>query len=248
MGNLYYSHGVLIAPVALFLTWRRLLNQPGNFALRVNSSAWSVGVLAGSLGLYLFLLNGKAYYLAAFATIGMLASVVWMLGGLRLLRLLAFPIGYLTLMVPLPFIERITLPLALFTGVCSGALVKFLGLDITITGNAIALPNANLVVGAQCSGVNSMITLLALTTLCAYILQGPLWGRLLLVALSIPLAVLGNILRVSNLLFVARYYGAEAAFRYYHDYSGIVFFVVVLVLLVPLTRAVRCHTFRWEVL
>lgn len=248
MANDYYSHGVLIAPVALYLAWRSVRNQPALHESRPSAAPWGVGFLAASLGVYLLLLNGKAYYLAAFAMIAVLAGLVWTFGGLRLLRTLAFPIGYLALMVPLPFIERITLPLALFTGVCSSALVKFLGLDITVTGNAITLPNANLVVGAQCSGVNSMMALLALTSLCAYVLRGPLWGRLLLVALSIPLAMLGNILRVSNLLFVARYYGAEAAFRFYHDYSGIVFFVVVLALLIPLSHAVRCRTFRWEVL
>ena len=93
-----------------------------------------------------------------------------------------------------------------------------------------------------------MIALTALTALVAYVLNGPLWGRIALVMLAVPIAMFGNILRVSNLLFVARYYGADAAFRFYHDYSGIVFFVIVLVLMVPLTRLLRCKSLRLEVL
>jgi exosortase/archaeosortase family protein len=77
---------------------------------------------------------------------------------------------------------------------------------------------------------------------------GPLWGRLALVALAIPIAVVGNIVRVANLLFVARYYGAEAAFLFYHDYSGIVFFVLVLLLLIPLTRLLHCNMLRLDVI
>ena len=84
--------------------------------------------------------------------------------------------------------------------------------------------------------------------LAAYLLVGPLWGRITLVALAVPIAVLGNILRVANLLFVARYLGAEAAFRFYHDYSGIVFFALVLLLLMPLTRLLQCRTLRLDVL
>ena len=77
----------------------------------------------------------------------MLAGLIWAIGGTAVVRKLAFPIGYLTLMVPLPFVDRVTLPLALFTGYCSGSIVRFLGMDITIMGNSISLPNADLVVG-----------------------------------------------------------------------------------------------------
>ncbi|MDQ3248857.1 MAG: exosortase/archaeosortase family protein [Chloroflexota bacterium] len=248
MGNSYYSHGILIGPVALYLGWQRFQldkTWPGWMA---KGDSRGLLLLAISLGLYLYFVYNKAYYLAAFAMIGLLLGLIWVFGGLAVVRKLAFPLGYLLLMVPLPFIERSTLPLALFTGVCSGALVQFLGLDITVVGNAITLPNANLVVGAQCSGVNSIIALTSLNTLAAYLLLGPLWGRLALVALAIPIAVAGNIVRVANLLFVARYYGAEAAFLFYHDYSGIVFFVLVLLLLIPLTRLLRCDTLRLDVI
>ena len=194
------------------------------------------------------MLQQRAYYLAAFAMIGMLAGLVWALAGATVLRKLAFPIGYLALMVPLPMLDRVTLPLALFTGYCSGSLVQFLGLDIAINGNAISLPNADLVIGAQCSGVNSLSTLLALLVLVAYLLEGPPWSRVLLVLLAIPLALLGNILRVATLLFVARAWGADAAFTFYHDYSGIVFFVAVLLLLYPLARLLRCDELRPHVI
>jgi exosortase len=248
MANDYYSHGVLIAPVALYLAWRRLRNgKPGQWRADLDDNRGLV-LLAASLGLYLAFLNNKAYYLAAFALIGLLAGVVWILGAAHTVRKLAFPLGYLALMVPLPFVDRATLPLALFTGVCSTVLVKFLGVNVTILGNAITLPNADLIIGAQCSGINSIMALTALNALAAYIVAGPWWGRVTLVLLAVPVAMLGNILRIASLLFVARAYGAQAAFSYYHSYSGVVFFVLALAMLIPLMRLLRCRTLRLDVL
>ena len=84
--------------------------------------------------------------------------------------------------------------------------------------------------------------------LAAYLLDGPLWGRLALIGLAVPLAMLGNILRVASLLFVARIYSVEAAFLFYHDYSGLVFFVLILLLMAPLTRLLQARTLRLDVI
>lgn len=248
LSNEYYSHGLLIVPVALFLAFRRVRNDPKLRSALAHRNGAGLILLGGTLAFYLYALQQRAYYLAAFAIIGMIAGLVWTLAGPTPLRRLAFPIGYLILMVPLPVLDRITLPLALFTGYCSGALVQLLGLDVTITGNAVTLPNANLVIGAQCSGVNSLISLVALLMLVAYLLEGSIVARILLVALALPLALLANILRVAALLFVARVWGAEAGFTFYHDYSGIFFFLAALALTPPLTRALRFGSLRPEVI
>lgn len=248
LGNEYYGHGLLILPVALFLAIQRLRLDKTKLPLEPQGHQFGILLLGMALLAFLWFLNDKAYYLAAFAMILMAGGTLWALGGTGLLRKLLFPLAYLALMVPLPFVDRITLPLALFTGVCAGGLVRLLGLEITIVGNAVSLPNADLVIGAQCSGINSLIALTALTTLAAYVLNGPIWGRLLLVLLSIPLAMLGNILRVTSLLFVARAMGAQAAFVFYHDYSGLLFFLLIFLLMIPLTRMLQARTIRLDVI
>ncbi len=248
MGNEYYAHGVLIPFVSTFLIVQRIRND--------KRFAWTPGegtgpallLTAAAVAAYLWFVHQRAFYLASFALIALLAGLLWLMGGTKALRALLFPIAYLAFMVPLPLIDRITLPLALFTGVCSGGLARFLGLDVTITGNAVTLPNADLVIGAQCSGVNSLITLTALLALVTYLVDGPLWSRIGLVLLAVPLALLGNILRVTSLLFVAKAWGADAAFVFYHDYSGIGFFVLVLLLLYPLTRLLRLNELRLHVI
>ena len=248
MANDYYSHGVLIPPVSLYLAYQRFRHDQRLTWTAGQGSNLGLIVVALGLALYLWFLNNLAFYLAAFATIVMIGGLVWTFGGGLVARRLIFPVAYLALMVPLPFVDRYTLPLALFTGVCSGGLARVFGLDVQIVGNAVSLPNADLVIGAQCSGVNSLIALTALMVLVAYLVQGSPWSRIVLVLLSAPLAMLGNILRVTSLLFVARTWGAQAGFVFYHDYSGIGFFVVVLALMWPLTRMLRCDRLRPEVI
>ena len=246
-GNDYYSHGLLIVPIAIYLAWRRIGHNQYQFSPQVGDNRGLI-LLFISLIAYLYFFSISAYFLAAFATIGLLGGLIWTFGGSKLLLLLLFPLGFLLLMIPLPFVEKATLPLALFTGLCSGTVVQKLGLDVLIVGSSVILPNTELIIGAQCSGINSMISLFALTTLVAYAVKGPWWGRLLLVAFSIPLAMLGNISRVVSLLFVARSYGANTAFTFYHDYSGIVAFLLILLLIIPLSKAFQCKTVRYELL
>ena len=240
--NSYYSHGILILPVSAYLAWRRWRGEKWQGDNR------GLALTALGEGLFLFFVANKTYYLAAFAMIVALAGLVSTFGGLRLLRQLAFPLLFLGLMIPLPIMERATLPLALWTGVCSDWLIHRLGLDVTIVGTSVTLPNANLVIGAQCSGIQSLISLLSVTVLFAYAVRGPGWGRLALVVAAIPLAMLSNILRVSSLIGVARYLGTDAAFSFYHDYSGPLFFLAALLLMVPLARLFQCKTLRFEVL
>ncbi len=246
--NDYYSYGSLIVPVAFYLAWRRTTPRTGQEATARRGDNRGLGLLVAALAAYLLLVTGRVYYLAAFAMIVMIAGLVWTFAGLLTLRQLAFPIGFMILMVPLPFVDRATLPLALITGACSGTLAHWLGLNVSVVGSAVTLPNANLVIGAQCSGINSVMALLALTALVAYAVKGTWISRLLLIAVAIPLAMLGNILRVASLLLVAQSWGTEAGFRFYHDYSGIATFLLALLLIIPLTRLLRCRTLRFEVL
>jgi len=242
LGNDYYSHGWLVLPMSAFLAWRqwpRGEREPAN-----------VGLIPLSLGLvgYLIALLNKAYFLAALALIVLLAGLAWFFLGTRGLRRLTFPIGFLIFMVPLPFVERASLPLQLLTGSCSTAVARVVGVDATVRGAQVTLPNVDLVVGAQCSGLRSIVALFTLVAIFIYMLDGPWWGRLLLVLSAIPVAILGNIFRVASLLWVADAWGAGAGMTYYHDYSGFVFFLFAFALLLLLSRAFQCREIRADIL
>ena len=112
------------------------------------------------------------------------------------------------------------MPLAQLTGALSAAIVRLLGVPIIVNGAQITLPNAELVVGAQCSGLRSIVTLMTLVALVSFLVDGAWWRKLLLALSSIVISALGNVMRVASLLVVAHIWGADAAFKYYHDYLG----------------------------
>ncbi len=237
--NDFYSHGVLVFPIALYIGWR----------LWPRGTEWKghdVGlvVLGVLVVAYIWVSRQRADYLAAFLWIAMGAVLVWSVAGWAVLRRVWFAFAFALLAVPLPFLNALSLPLGQITGTVAGRVVQFLGLPVVVQGSLISLPNAQLVVGAPCSGLRSMISLLTLSTLFAFIVRGPWWGRLVLLLSALPLAIVGNLARVSSLLVVANRWGPEAGFDFYHTYSGYVFFLAAFAFLIFLARGVRCQQLR----
>jgi exosortase len=246
LGNDYYPHGPLVPLISAFIAWRLWAKRPGDEPATRSADA-GLGLIVLSLIAYLLALWQRAYFAATLCMIGILAGVVWYLVGAAALKRLAFPILFLFFMAPLPFVEPLSVPLAQVTGAISAACVRAFGVPIVVNGGQLNLPNAQLVVGAQCSGLRSIVALLTLVGLVAFVVQGPRWGRALLVLSALPIAALGNVLRVSSLLGVANAWGADAGFRYYHDYSGIVFFFSALALLLALSWWMGCREIRPDI-
>jgi exosortase len=246
LGNDYYSHGPLVPLISAFLAWRLWVKWPPE-QRQIKPATLGLLPLGVGLAVYLYALLQRAYFAASLAMILVIAGLVWYLLGTAAVRRFAFPIGFLFFMVPLPFVEPLSVPLAQLTGAISAAIVRLLGVPITVNGAQITLPNAELVVGAQCSGLRSIVTLMTLVALVIFLVEGAWWKKLLLALSSIVIAGLGNVIRVASLLAVANIWGADAAFKYYHDYSGIVFFLSALALLLFFSWVLGCREIREDI-
>jgi exosortase len=246
LGNDYYSHGLLVPLVSAFVAWRLWRNWPPE---QRRLEPGNGGLVLGLVGLlvYLFALVQRAYFVASLAMIGVLAGLVWALFGRAVLKRMAFPLLFLIFMVPLPFVEPLSVPMAQVTGAISAAAVRLFGVPIEVNGAQVTLPNAQLVVGAQCSGLRSIVALFTLVGIVVFILQGPWPNKALLALSSIVIAAFANVLRVASLLGVANAWGADAGFKYYHDYSGIVFFLSALALLLLFSRLLGCREIREDI-
>jgi exosortase len=246
LGNDYYSHGPLVPIISGFVAWRLWRSWPSEERHLNPSNLGLIPALAGLL-IYLFALTQRAYFIASLAIILTLAGLVWTLSGTTALKRMAFPLLFLVFMVPLPFVEPLSVPLAQVTGAISGSLVRLCGVPIEISGAQVTLPNANLIVGAQCSGLRSIVTLMTLVGIVVFVVQGPWQSKVLLALSAVLIAAFGNVLRVTSLLGVAYIWGADAAFKYYHDYSGIVFFASALALLLLFSRLLGCREIREDI-
>lgn len=222
----HYSHGPLIPLIALGLVWwkrQELLAQ--------RAAPTSGGALVVGAAMFLYYAGVKAGQPRAvvFSFILLLYGLVLALGGRGYFRVLFFPISFLFLMIPLNFLEeRIGFPLRLLVAQSSTGILNTLGIQTVRVGTAIYSNVFRFDVADPCSGIRSLMALTTVTAAYAYVTQPAQWKRWLLFLSAMPLAVLGNMARVTSIALVAQVYGQDLATKAYHDWSGYIVFAVAL--------------------
>lgn len=244
MNNSYYSHGFLVPLISGFFLWRSR-EAFGND--QREPSGLGLIVLGISLVIYLVAQVWQAYHFSAFALILLLAGLTLYFLGEKATRLIAFPLGFLLFMIPLPFTNRLSPAMESFTTRVSTAWVRLLGIPATNLGSQIQLPSSSFTVGAACSGLNSVVALATLVVIFIYILEGSRLAKMILLVVAIPIAIAANIFRVSSILVIAHFFGAEAGMTYFHDYSSPVLFLLAFALLIVASRLLGCSEIRRDI-
>lgn len=227
-----YSHGFLIPPIALFLAWerrRRFMAAP----LRVSPA----GVLVVGTSLLVLVVDAGTFP-TQISFVAAIAGTVLLLCGSARFRALAFPLGILLLMIPLPatVFERLESPLQTATSVLSEMLIRAVHVPVVRDRNFLALGNVTLEVARECSGIRTSISLLTLGLVFGYAADSRRWPRLMVVALTVPVVVLANSLRVAATAVSTHYYGATAATGFLHDLYGWLAFAAAFAILMGIHR------------
>ena len=217
------SHGILIPPVALYIAWLRrdlTLAQPAFPDLR---GLWLT--LTACLTLLLGIL-GAEYFLTRASFVLLVAGLIWTFWGAPRFRTLLFPLVLLLTMVPLPQVvyNMLAAPLQLLASSVATSLVQMLGIAVYQDGNVIHLAGISLGVAEACSGLRSLSSLVTAALMVGFLLCTRIRTRVLLVALSIPVAIGMNVLRVTGTALIAEY-NQQYALGYYHSFSGWVVFL-----------------------
>jgi exosortase len=244
LNNSYYSHGFLVPLVSGFFLWRR--REAFAPDSRKPSSAGLL-VLGVSLVVFLVAQVWQAYHLSALAFILLLSGLSLYFLGEKSTRRIAFPLGFLLFMIPVPFINRLSPALESFTATVSTSIVGLLSIPAVNQGSRIQLQDSSFVVGAACSGLNSMVALATLVVIFVFIVEGSYRAKIVLLAMAVPIALVANIFRVSSLLAIAHVFGAEVGMRYFHDYSSPVLFLLAFALLILVSRLVGCSEIRRDI-
>jgi exosortase len=229
------AHGPIVLAVGAWLLVRewgqaKSLARPGSFAL-------TLVALGFSLAVYIF---GRAFDFISLEVAGLYGagvSALYSLIGLRALRTLWFPVLYLAFLAPPPgwLMDQITAPLKQFVSWAAMSTLSTFGIPVAREGVTIFVGSYRLLVEDACSGMNSIVGLVAVSLLYIYLLRGSqVRYAALLVVSTIPIAVMGNIIRIMTLILLTYFFGDEVAQGFLHQTAGLFLFAIDLLLVFAL--------------
>lgn len=228
------AHGPIILATGLWLIWYKLRDipagRPGKGWLATAALGMSLTgyTVSGILGLY------DLQWLMVEAA---LVTTLYLYAGRAMIARLWFPLLYLVLMLPPPagLLQPMIgqLRLALATGAVT--ILGGLGYDVAYNGTTLYIDQYEVYVANACSGMNSLVGLLAIGLFYAYLRRRADWRHTALLALSaVPIAIMANLVRILLILLVFHYLGNAAAQGLLHELAGQVMFVIALACLIAL--------------
>jgi exosortase len=230
-----YSHGFLIVPLAIYFAWTRRATLR---ELPVRPSQWGLVLVAFSLCAFMAGVAAAELFVARASFIGVVAGAIAFLLGMRHVRALAFPLGFLLLMIPPPEIlfNQLALPLQLFASSAGEAALRGAGVPVLRDGNVLELVSMRLEVAEACSGIRSIVSLLTFA-----LVLGEFGGcsrpRMFLLAVAtLPIAVLANATRVAATGLAAHAWGPAVAEGLLHSTSGLLVFAAAVAALLVVER------------
>lgn len=225
VSNDTYSHGPLVPLVSGFLIWQKRLQ----LAERMDGGSWWGLPMIGA-GILLYVL-GELTTLYLILQLSLWCIVVGLLLsalGTRAVATIAFPLGYLLTAIPLPkfLYEGLSGQLQLMSSALGVGCLQLVGVTAFREGNVIDLGPIQLQVVEACSGLRYLFPLTSLALLCAYMLHGAWWKRVVLFASSIPISIVLNGFRIAMIGVLVDHFGQSAAEGFFHAFEGWVFFMV----------------------
>lgn len=241
------AHGPIVMMTGLWLLVRL---WPAARALAKPAPALRVGaLLAIILPLYYVARISQIVEVEGYAMYAALLTGLYSQIGGAGMRRLWFPLFYLAFIFPPPesIVWAATFPLKM---ALSQAAVKFLGLfgyPIGGQGVSIYIGQYELLVAAACAGLNSIVSLSALTLFYIYLRHRADWRYALLLGLLIvPVALIANFGRVIILILLTYYAGEAAAQGFMHNFAGILMFVLALLTMMGIDAVAEPLWRRWK--
>lgn len=212
------GYGNLIPFVVIGLFWwkrKELLARP----LQV----WWPGLFLVALAALMHLTGfsvqqPRLSVLALFTGIFGLMGLAW---GRAWLKACFFPFWLFIFSVPLAaLLLPLTFPLRLMASWLTATVSNLLTIHVVRTGTQLMAPDGSFQydVAAACSGMRSLVAIFLLATIYGFVSFRSPGRRIFLMALALPLSVLGNFTRLMCIIFAAEL-GGQSAGNYVHESS-----------------------------
>lgn len=222
------GHGLLLAPVAIWLAWRSGLAPDARPDRAIGIVLLVVAVLvrcAAGLAAELFTMRGSMVLALAGLT-------AYQFGFRQVLRWW-LPFALICLSIPLPELitQALALPLQFKASQMGAAMLEMRNVPVRLAGNVIQIPGRELFVTEACSGLRSLTALISMAVLMGALLLRTPAARIALLLLAIPIAVVINGVRVFLTGFLVYFVDPALGEGFMHKTEGWLLFLVSMVVL-----------------
>jgi EpsI family protein len=195
-----YSHGIVVAPVILWLIWR----QRAHLRFEGRVPLVSGALLLAALEIVWIAACGAHIDVVRYALMPCLimASVLLLLGP-ESARRLAFPLGWFWCAVSVwdvlgGFLQRVTAVVDTFA-------LSVLGMPVLRVGDSVTVPAGTFEIAASCSGLNFFVVAVTLAAFLGHVRQWTLPSRMVLIALAALVAMASNWVRVAVIIIAGQW-------------------------------------------
>ena len=231
-----WSHGFLIPLFSLYFLYSRrdeLLSAPRRVCL------WGLPLML--LGIFQVLVGVypiQNHWTSHLGMVPILAGLVLYLGGRSVLRVTWLPIVFLVFAMPIPSTAygQIALPLQNLAAAASHVILRLFGVQIVVRQSSLTLLSLTgverqLTIAEACSGMRMLMAFLALGVAMAYLDDRPVWQRVTLVIMGVPIAVLCNVIRVVITATMYVWDRPELGQDFMHSFTGMLMLAPALLML-----------------
>lgn len=227
-----FNHGFLIFPICAYLIW---IKRAALANMVPQPSVWGIGIVIGASLCWLIGSIASVSMVQQFAFVIVIQGIFLAVLGLKIGRILLFPLGYMFFAVP--FGKFMIAPLQDLTAIFVVKWLRLIDIPVYLDGIFISIPTGNFEVAEACSGVRFLIATIALGTLFAYITYKSRIRQAAFIALSIAVPIIANGFRAFGIVLIAYLSDNELAVGVDHIVYGWVFFafITIVLLLVGMT-------------
>lgn len=233
------AHGPLVLMVVLYLFYDKRAaffekSKPAQF------SGWLLFIV--SLFFYVIGRSQDILILDMFSQIMLIASLILLFKGWKVLLIFWFPLFFMLFMVPLPgsFVDAVTMPMKIAVSQVAEHVLYFFDYPIARNGVILQIGQYQLLVADACAGMHTLISLEALGLLYLNLVKHNSLVRNITLALFIvPISFTANTIRVIAITLITYYFGDEVGQGFVHGFAGIVLFLVALILIITIDNLIQ---------
>jgi exosortase len=239
-----YSHLLLIPMISAFLLY---FQRPRMFSQPTDRHGAAFSLLLGAATVYA--LSALTPLGASDRLAGMILSavLVWagtfaLCYGTAVLKVAAFPLGFLAFMIPVPesVLNWISHALQSASADTSAVLFHAIGMPSFRHGFRFQLPGLEIEIANECSGIRSTTALVLVSVLAGYIFLRSPSRRICFALAAIPIGIFKNAVRIVALSYLGVYVDrAYLEGSLHHKYGGLVFSSLSMLLVIPLIVLLR---------